>query len=105
MTVNDKILNLLTMCRKSGRIVFGFDSVKESITDGKARLVLIASDTSAKTEKEVRFFADKNGTETVNIGISIDEIGLRTGKRAAVIAICDDGFAGGMRKLLSESLS
>ena len=81
----------------------GFDSVKDSISDEKARLVLLASDTSPKTEKEVRFFAEKNDTEVRRTHISIDEISFRLGKRAAVIAVCDDGFADGLRKLLSDS--
>lgn len=101
--MKDKILGLLTLCRKSGRIALGFDSVKDSIAASKARLILLASDTSAKTEKEVRFFADKNDTEVQRTHISIDEISFKLGKRAAVIAVCDDGFADGIRKLLSDS--
>ena len=34
----EKIFNLLTICRKAGRMTMGFDSVKESIQTGKAKL-------------------------------------------------------------------
>ena len=55
----EKLFGLLTICRKAGRMTMGFDSVKESILTDKAKAVFLASDISAKTEKEVRFFADQ----------------------------------------------
>ena len=49
----EKLFGLLTICRKAGRMTMGFDSVKESILTDKAKAVFLASDISAKTEKEV----------------------------------------------------
>jgi len=46
----EKIISLLTICRKSGRIEMGLDSVKEAIHTEKAKTVLVASDFSPKTE-------------------------------------------------------
>ena len=48
----EKLFGLLTICRKAGRMTMGFDSVKESILTDKAKAVFLASDISAKTEKE-----------------------------------------------------
>lgn len=97
-----KIFDLLTICRKAGRMTMGFDSVKESIQTGKAKLVLLASDISAKTEKEVRFFADKNSTEVHTVPVTIAEIEFGTGKKAGVIGICDEGFAKKLCELLRQ---
>lgn len=89
----EKIFGLLTICRKAGRMVMGFDLVKEAIMTGKAKAVFLATDISAKTEKEIRFFAQRKNIEVHSLGADISEIGSATGKNAAVIGICDDGFA------------
>ena len=41
----------LTMCRKAGKLLLGFDAVKEAAQQGNVKLFLLASDASAKTEK------------------------------------------------------
>lgn len=97
-----KIFDLLTICRKAGRMTMGFDSVKESIITGKAKTVLLASDISAKTEKEVRFFADKNSTEVITVPVTIAEIEFGTGRKAGVIGICDEGFAKKINELFRQ---
>ncbi|MBP0988342.1 MAG: 50S ribosomal protein L7ae, partial [Oscillospiraceae bacterium] len=45
----------LTMCRKAGKLLLGFDAVKEAAQQGNVRLFLLSSDASAKTEKEIRY--------------------------------------------------
>lgn len=97
---NDKIINLLTICRKSGRMTMGFDSAKESVMTGKAFLVILASDISAKSEKEIRFFSDKNNVKVIKTEILMGEIEQAIRKKAAIIAINDEGFAKSMTKLI-----
>ena len=98
----EKIFNLLTICRKAGRMTMGFDSVKESILTGKAKAVFLANDISPKTEKEVRFFADKNLLSVSVLPAAIAEIEFYTGRKAGVIGICDEGFALKMTELLQS---
>ncbi len=71
----------------------GFDSVKESLMTKKAHLILVASDISPKTEKEIRFFAEKNNVAVRKISASIAEIEFGIGKKVGIIAVCDEGFA------------
>ncbi len=98
----EKIISLLTICRKSGRIEMGFDSVKEAILTGKAKTVLVASDISPKTEKEIRFFAGKTSVSVNVLPASIAEIEFGTGRKAGVIGICDEGFAKKFIELLQS---
>lgn len=49
----DGILFALSLCRRAGALVTGFDAVKESVLKGRARLVLCASDTSPGTLRRV----------------------------------------------------
>ena len=55
--MNDKLLGLLGIARRSGNLKIGFEACDEAIKNGKAKLVLVASDTAARTEKELRFSA------------------------------------------------
>jgi len=94
-----KVINLLTICRKAGKLTFGFDASKEAILSEKARLIILASDISQKTEKEIRFFAAKTNITVLRTDINIGELSAGTGKKAGVIAVCDEGFAQGFNKL------
>ena len=89
----NKLLNLLTMCRKAGQLQMGFDAMKEALAGGKAKAVIIAADVSPKTEKEAKFFADKYNVPARKTSTSLDEIFMGLGKRAGILAICDEGFA------------
>lgn len=97
-----KILNLLTICRKAAKLTTGFDSVKESIAEGKAEVILLTCDVSAKTEKEILFFADKKNIGVLKTDISMEEMFGGIGKKAAVMSVCDRGFAEKFTELASE---
>ena len=90
---SNKLFDLLTICRKAGKLEMGFDPMKEALAGGKAHTVITASDISQKTEKEVRFFADKKNVTVKKAAFTIDEVYMRLGKRAGILTICDGGFA------------
>ena len=56
MESREKLLNMLSLCRKAGKLSMGFDSAKEALVRKASRLCLLAADCSPKTAKEVRFF-------------------------------------------------
>lgn len=96
-----RIISLLTICRKAARLTMGFDPAKESVMTDKARLIVLAADLSPKTEKEIRFFADKKNVSVLKTDISISEMYSGIGKKVGVIAICDDGFAKKLTELIT----
>ena len=49
----DKILTLLGFCKKAGKLVAGTEKVTELIKKGVTCLVMLSSDISPKTEKEL----------------------------------------------------
>ena len=53
-----KAVFALSLCRKAGALVTGFDAVKESVYKGKAALVLCAQDASEGTQARVRRFCE-----------------------------------------------
>lgn len=91
----------LTMCRKAGQLLLGFDAVKEAAKQGNVRLFLLSADASEKTEKEIRFFA---GTLPVRkLPFDMETLKYYFRKRTAVFGVCEDGFAAKLMTLLPES--
>lgn len=56
--MNNNILFAMSLCRKAGALVGGFDAVKESVVSGKAEMVLYANDISAGTKKRLLGFCE-----------------------------------------------
>lgn len=97
-----KTLNLLTICRRAGKVILGFDSVKDSVFSGKAFCVCTVSDLSPKTVKEAAFLSDKEGVPLLKLDLTIEDIWGALGKKSGVISICDAGFANRLAQILDE---
>ena len=54
MPPEDALFQALSLCRKAGRLVMGFDAVEEAALSGKAWLALTAADASPKTASRLR---------------------------------------------------
>lgn len=113
-------------------LIMGFDVVKEAVTDAfaaekrrKSRrnnseaspppfllpLVLVASDISAKSYKEVGFFSNPPSADPFSVSpkifvrqlpLSKDQIWASLGKKAGVLAITDMGFAKSILAVLDK---
>lgn len=91
--INSKILGLIGLAMKAGKVCFGADSVEESIEKRKVKLVIIAEDSSERTKNK---FIEK--CEKYNIPIildsNIDSLSKTIGKEnKAIIGIKDINFA------------
>lgn len=93
MAQNNPILSLLGLCRKAGRLSVGTEAVSTSIKKNKARLVVIASDISAKSEKELRFLAKNKDTRIIRINDDLLSLAHSIGIKAGIVSVDDDGFA------------
>lgn len=63
----------------------------------KAAGIILASDVSAKTEKEIRYNAEKYGREVVTASFTMDEAKDAVGKRVGVFLILDAGLYGSVK--------
>lgn len=99
--MNDRLLSLLGICRRAGRLTIGCDPVKESIETGKTCLVLAASDISANTASKVIPVAERFSVDFVTISRCKDELSFSLGKTAAVVSVTDEGFAKKLREIIS----
>lgn len=94
----DKVLSLMGLCRRAGRLKAGFDACREASRNGKAALLIAAADVSPKTYKNLCYEADRAGIEAIRLWADMAELGRACGVRAGVAAVCDRGFAGALLK-------
>ncbi|MBD2845244.1 ribosomal L7Ae/L30e/S12e/Gadd45 family protein [Paenibacillus sp. IB182496] len=100
--MNHKVLSNLGMAMRAGKLATGEEIVHRCIRDGKAKLVLIATDTAPGTRKKV---LDKCATYGVDYAVALDRvsIGQAIGKAERVlVAVTDQGFAAMIQKQLSQ---
>lgn len=99
MNSQQKIINILTICRKAGKIIPGFDAVKDAIYEGNVSCVIVTEDISDKTLKEVRFICKNCKVDIVELELDSYDMFDVVGKQAVVAAISDFGFANKIRTL------
>jgi ribosomal protein L7Ae-like RNA K-turn-binding protein len=110
--VNKKILSLLGLSVRAGKLVTGTDKICDEIRrhgmpseDGKGYstcgIAVIASDASANTKKRIMNACNYYRVECVSVKLTQSQIADITGKAAvASCATFDRGFADGIRRAL-----
>lgn len=91
--MKEKITQDITLAKRAGKLIMGFDVVKEAMKTKTCKLLLLSEDVSEKTRKEVLFLANKYEMEIVFIDLTLDELWYLVGKRVGVMCLNDDGFA------------
>ena len=98
MENRQKILNMIGLAQKAGKVASGEFSTEKAVKTGKAYTVIVADDSSDNTKKmfsnmctyykvPIHFFSDK------------ESVGHAMGKEfRASLVILDEGFAKGLRK-------
>lgn len=104
MSDNPKLLSLLGMCRRAGRLSCGHDAAIGSVRSKSAKLCLLSSDSSQRLRKEIEREASFEGRDIpVKLMLStMEEIGKATGLKSAVVSVNDEGFAKTMLGLLNN---
>lgn len=105
MSDNPKLLSLLGMCRRAGRLSCGHDAAIGSVRSKSAKLCLLSSDSSQRLRKEIEREASFEGRDIpVKLMLStMEEIGKTTGLKSAVVSVNDEGFAKTMLGLLNNT--
>ena len=97
----NKLLSLLGIARRAGRLSLGNDPALEAVRNGQT--CVVANDLSKRTLKGVYFAAEEAHIDVLTMNETMDEIGAALGKRTGVIAVNDAGFANKMRTMCSET--
>ena len=97
--INNKILGLLGISAKAGKIFFGADSVEAQIQKRKIKLIIIAEDSSDRTKKRFIEKAEKFEIPYL-VTESIDTISKSIGKsNKAIVGITDINLAKQIQKI------
>lgn len=100
--MNDRILSLLGLCRRAGKLVLGADPTVDSVTSGKAKAVIYTEDFSKNSIKPVLSASHKAGVRVLCIKRSKDELSLALGKLCGVVSVEDKGFAEKLIQLIEN---
>ena len=101
----DRILGLLGLAARAGRVESGGFAAEKAVTGGKAHLILLSQDAGKNT---VSLFENKSSYYHVPLRIlSTKELlghAIGRGERSC-IAVTDEGFAKSLIKLIDSSVS
>ena len=88
----NKLLFALSLAKKSGKLVYGFDRVKDAVVKGNARRVFTARDRSERTKTSMEYFT-QGDIPFYNTGLSQFELSPITGRLRGVLAVTDENLA------------
>ena len=97
--MNNKLLSLLGLMRRAGKLSLGFDAAADSVNDGTSCLILTTADISPKTLKELNYKIN-NKTDIIALACNQDDMRKAIGKPVKIISINDHGFAQKVRLLM-----
>ena len=98
-----KALNYLGIARMSGNIEIGEDNAKALVKEGKARLLIVASDTSDAAKRRADGYVYGFSTPLLEVPFTKEEISRAVGKPGcSMAAIRDLGLTTSFVRALSE---
>lgn len=98
--IENKVLGLLGLATRAGKIAFGTESVLENIENKKAKLVIVAEDSSDRTKRNFEYKCEENKIPFRVFG-SIEGISKSIGKpNKAVVALKDSNFSKEILKII-----
>ena len=91
--MKNRLLSMLGLARRAGKLEAGFDAAAIAARGKKAAALLAARDVSDKTYKNLRYEAERAGIPAARIEAGMEELGRACGLKAGVLAVTDEGFA------------
>ena len=101
--MNNKLLSMLGLCTKAGKLKSGEFQTESSVKSGEAFLVIVAGDASDNTKKKFNDMCTFYETPIIEYGFK-EEMAKAIGKDVrAMLAVCDEGFAKSILKIYNMS--
>ena len=97
--VQNKILNLLGLAQRAGKLIIGYDAVHQALVKHQLKVLIIAADISTNTEDKIMSAAKHDKKILVINNFTADELKQALGKKTKLIAIKDAGFNKAIKKL------
>ena len=95
----DKLLNLIGLAKKAGKLEVGEEPVGAAARSKHARLILIASDAADNTRRRALHFGEAGECICLEIPPTKEDLGRALGRTScALLALTDIGFAEAVAK-------
>lgn len=102
--MNSNLLGMLGLARRGGMLAAGEEPAQEAAAQKNARLLLLASDAAANTERRIRRFAEEGACLWTRAPFTKAELGSEIGRAScAILAITDIGMAAAIARRLAET--
>ncbi len=104
---SDKILSMLGLCRRAGKLQMGHDMVAKSLYENKAHLVVFSADASQRLKNELKVTAEKGDSKAhfVTCSYSMNDFHYALGYKAGVLSVTDENFAVKLEELFGNDLT
>lgn len=96
----NKVNGLLGLSAKARKIISGTDVVLEKLNNGKVKLVIVATDASDKTKKNMRYYSSKAKVPIYIYGTIFENSKVIGERNKAVLGIIDINFANAIIKVI-----
>ncbi len=93
-----RLISMLGLARRAGKLCIGRDSVVAAVRGGKVRLVLLASDASPRHRQELE--AIGYGGKIVQTGLTMEDFAHALGKKSCIYALEDENFCSAIEKMI-----
>lgn len=103
--MQSKLLKYIGFACAARALVLGTDLVLASVRKGKARIIILAADASARTAKQIQDKSNFYKVPVLTTEHTMEELAQAAGKSApvAAMAVTDAGFAAAIKGLLKEN--
>lgn len=88
-----RLASMLGLCRRAGRLGCGVDAVTDALKTGRAPLVLLASDASERTRKQITDKCAAARARLIPVSMTKAELGTACGlDELSVCSVSDPNF-------------
>ncbi len=104
MEAINKLLGMLGLARRAGRLSIGTDMTCEALRQGSARLCILACDASENTAKRVKSKSEFYGVKCICPEINRAQLSHAIGKEndISAVAINDENFASAIENIFKN---
>ena len=95
-----RVLGMLSLCRRAGRLTAGMEAVLEAAGKGAAFLVLLAEDLSPRSARRLR--QKLPALPVATLPCTMQTLSAVTGQLSGILAVCDENFARGIQALMTD---
>lgn len=99
--MKNELLGFLGLCRKAGKLTFGFDAVIKKAKEKRSCLVLIAKDFSCRSLRSAKEKLNNFGAQVIILDdVSVGDLCSILKKETGIVLVEDVNFKNGIRRLL-----